>query len=47
MEIDYDEINPDSDHNAHSNHLCRRIGSIRFQFELAQCEFYVNAIDSN
>ena len=36
MQTDYDNINPDSDRNAHSNHLCRWIGLIRFQFESAQ-----------
>ena len=47
VQTDYDDINPDSDRNAHSNHLCRWIGLIWFQFESAQCEFRVDAINSN
>ena len=47
MQIDYDDIDPDSDRNVHSNHLCRWIGLIWFQFESAQCELRVATIDSN
>ena len=47
VQIDYDDINLDSDHSAHSNHLCRWIGTIWFQIESAQCEFHVDAINSN
>ena len=46
MQIVYDDINPDSDRNAHSNHLCKWIGLIRFRFKSAQCEFRVDAINS-
>ena len=47
VQTDYDDINPDSDRNAYSNHLCRWIGLIRFQFESAQCKFRVDTINSN
>ena len=33
MQIDYDDTNPDSDRNAHSNQLCRWIDLILFQLE--------------
>ena len=49
--MERDEIitlsNANSLSNSHSNHLCRWIDSIRFQFELAECEFRVDRINSN